>query len=60
MNIKLSGQRICTHVSAPAGWRTGMCAMKLHFEPNLDYQLQAIEAVATCSVARRCAALSSR
>src|SRR5690606_23448332 len=29
----------------PAGWHTGRCTMKLHFEPNLDYQLQAIEAV---------------
>ena len=29
----------------PAADRSGRPVMKLHFEPNLDYQLQAIEAV---------------
>ena len=33
------------HGSSSEGWRTRVYAMKFHFEPNLDFQLQAIEAV---------------
>ncbi len=34
--------------------------MKLHFEPDLDYQKAAIEALPTCFAARRSTAPNSR